>query len=34
MNIAWRVLKAHGLPDGVLNIVIGRGGAVGEAVAL
>ena len=31
-NIAWRVLKSKRLPDGILNIVIGRGETVGEAL--
>ena len=29
-RIAWAVLKEQGLPEGILNLVIGRGGAVGE----
>ncbi|MDB4443919.1 aldehyde dehydrogenase family protein [bacterium] len=30
IKIAWRVLKENGLPDGILNILIGRRGVVGE----
>ena len=32
MKIAWDVLKANGLPEGMLNIVVGSGGIVGEAM--
>ena len=32
MNIAWRVLAANGVPEGVLSIVIGRGETIGEAL--
>ena len=32
MNIAWRVLKTNGVPEGVLAIVIGSGETVGEAL--
>ncbi len=31
-KIAWGVLKEHGLPEGILNIVVGKGGDVGEAL--
>ena len=31
-KIAWRVLRENGLPDGILNIVIGKGSSVGEAL--
>lgn len=31
-KIAWKVLKENGLPEGMLNIVIGRGDSVGEAL--
>jgi aldehyde dehydrogenase (NAD+) len=32
MNIAWRVLRDNGLPEGILNIVVGNRGDVGEAL--
>jgi aldehyde dehydrogenase (NAD+) len=31
-KIAWNVLKENGLPEGILNIVIGSGASVGEAL--
>jgi aldehyde dehydrogenase (NAD+) len=31
-KIAWGVMKEHGLPEGILNIVVGKGGDVGEAL--
>ncbi len=31
-KIAWEVLKNNGLPDGILNIVIGKGSSVGETL--
>lgn len=30
MKIAWRVLKENGLPDGILNVVVGKREEVGE----
>lgn len=32
MNIVWRVLKENGLPDGVVNLLIGRREDIGEAM--
>jgi aldehyde dehydrogenase (NAD+) len=32
MKIAWRVLKENGLPDGILNVVIGSREEVGETL--
>jgi len=32
MKIIWRVLKENGLPDGVLNVVIGNRKEIGEAL--
>lgn len=32
MNIVWRVLKENGLPEGVLNLLIGRREDIGEAL--
>jgi aldehyde dehydrogenase (NAD+) len=32
MNIAWRVLKENGLPEGILNVVIGNRDEVGESL--
>ncbi|MCX5806261.1 MAG: aldehyde dehydrogenase family protein [Proteobacteria bacterium] len=31
-KIAWRVLHDNGLPEGILNLVIGKGSSVGEAL--
>jgi aldehyde dehydrogenase (NAD+) len=31
-KIAWKVLEENGLPEGILNLVIGSGGSVGEAL--
>ena len=31
-KIAWRVLKENGLPEGLLNIVIGKGETIGESL--
>ena len=31
-KIAWEVLKRNGLPEGILNIIIGSGETVGEAL--
>ena len=31
-KIAWRVLKENGLPEGILNVVVGKGNDVGEAL--
>jgi aldehyde dehydrogenase (NAD+) len=32
MNVAWRVLRANGLPEGILNIAIGDRETVGEVL--
>jgi aldehyde dehydrogenase (NAD+) len=32
MNIAWQVLKKNGLPEGLLNVIIGRRDGVGESL--
>jgi aldehyde dehydrogenase (NAD+) len=32
MKLIWPVLKDSGLPDGILNLVIGSGGWIGEAL--
>jgi aldehyde dehydrogenase (NAD+) len=32
MKIIWRVLKENGLPDGILNVVIGNRKEIGEAL--
>ncbi|HEY3276832.1 MAG TPA: aldehyde dehydrogenase family protein [Syntrophorhabdaceae bacterium] len=32
MKIAWGVLSENGLPEGVLNLLIGPGGTIGEAL--
>jgi aldehyde dehydrogenase (NAD+) len=32
MNIVGRVFEENGLPEGILNVVIGRGGDIGEAL--
>ena len=31
-KIAWRVLKENGLPEGILNVVVGKGNDVGETL--
>jgi aldehyde dehydrogenase (NAD+) len=32
MKLIWPVLKRNGLPDGVLNLVVGPGASIGEAL--